>query len=143
AFVAAPANAARIVVAHHHFAPAPDYENEHDTMRGARAALDRLNALKVDLILGGHLHRAYIGNSLDIYPGRDRTEGITIVQSGTTPSQRGRAREREKNSFNLIRLDASVIHITHFMYFHEADGFVPVSRHEFPRRSRHWLESSG
>ena len=130
---------ARIVVAHHHFAPAPDYDNEHDVMRRGRQALDRLNELKVDLILGGHLHRAYIGNSLDVYPSKDRASGITIVQSGTTTSGRGRAREREKNSFNLIRIDGDVVHIDHYMYFHALEGFAPLSRHEFPRRDRHYL----
>jgi hypothetical protein len=34
----------------------------------------------VDLILAGHLHRAYVGNSLDIYSGEDREQGIVIVQ---------------------------------------------------------------
>jgi len=130
---------ARIVVAHHHFAPAPDYDNEHDVMRRGRQALDRFNAMKVDLILGGHLHRAYIGNSLDVYPSKDRASGITIVQSGTTTSSRGRAREREKNSFNLIRIDQDVLRIDHYMYFHELDGFAPLSRHVFPRRDRHYL----
>ncbi len=139
AFRDAPAGAAKIVVAHHHFAPAPDYENEHDVMRRARLAIDRFNEMQVDLILGGHLHRAYIGNSLDIYPSQDRTSGIIIAQSGTTTSQRGRAREREKNSFNLIKIGPDVAHITHFMYFHEAGGFAPASRHDFPRRHCHYL----
>ena len=74
-------------------------------MRRARQALDRFTELGVDLILGGHLHRAYIGNSLDVYPSKDRTSGITIVQSGTTHLGRGQAREREKNSFNLISIE--------------------------------------
>lgn len=139
AFQDAPPECARIVVAHHHFAPAPDYDNEHDVMRRGRQAMDRFNSLKVDLILGGHLHRAYIGNSLDVYPSKDRASGITIVQSGTSTSGRGRAREREKNSFNLIRIDPDVMHIDHYMYFHELEGFAPLSRHEFPRRDRHYL----
>ncbi len=139
AFRSAPSGAAKIVVAHHHFAPAPDYDNEHDVMRRAKEALDQFNEMDVDLILGGHLHRAYIGNSLDVYPSKDRTRGIIIVQSGTTTSQRGRAREREKNSFNLIKIGPEVTRITHFMYFHEAGGFAPVSRHLFPRRSRQYL----
>jgi 3',5'-cyclic AMP phosphodiesterase CpdA len=134
AFANSPAGAARIVVAHHHFAQAPDYDNKHDAMRGGQPALDRLASLGVDLILGGHLHRAYIGNSLDVYPGQDRAHGIIIVQAGTTTSRRGRAREREKNTFNLIEIDASSVRIAHWMYFHEESGFVPVSRHEFPRR---------
>ena len=139
AFRDAPLGAARIVVAHHHFAPAPDYDNEHDVMRRAKAALDRFSELDVDLILGGHLHRAYIGNSLDVYPSKSRKSGTVIVQSGTTTSRRGRAREREKNTFNLIRIGPDVIRISHFMYFQELDGFAPVSRHIFPRRDRGYL----
>ncbi len=139
AFGDAPPGAARIVVAHHHFAPAPDYDDEHDVLRRARQAIDRFNELQVDLILGGHLHRAYIGNSLDLYPSKDRSSGIVIVHSGTTTSRRGRAREREKNSFNLIKIGPEAIRITHRMYFAELGGFAPVSRHEFPRRDRHYL----
>ena len=111
-------------------------------MRGGREALDRFSTLGVDLILGGHLHRAYIGNSLDVYPSHNRSRGITIVQSGTATSQRGRAREREKNSFNLIELAAATIRITHYMYFHEQSGFAPLSRHEFPRQPQMFLRDS-
>ena len=139
AFRHAPPGAAKIVVAHHHFAPAPDYDARHDVMRRGKTALDRFTELGVDLILGGHLHRAYIGNSLDVYPSKDRTSGIIIAQSGTTTSRRGRAREREKNSFNLIQIGSDVTRITHFMFFHEIAGFAPVSRHVFPRRNRHYL----
>ncbi len=128
----------RIVVAHHHFAPAPDYEGG-EVMPGAREALERFQAMGVEMILGGHLHRAYIGNSLDVYPGVERGRGVIIVQSGTTTSRRGRAREREKNSFNLIRVGEDVIRITHYMHFHELGGFAPVSRHIFPRFGRSWL----
>ncbi len=135
----APAMAVKIVVAHHHFAPAPDYDHAGDKMAGAKAALDRFTELGVDLVLGGHLHRAYIGNSLDVYPSSDRTSGIIIVQCGTSTSQRGRAREREKNSFNLIKIGDDVVRITHYMHFHETGGFAPVSRHIFPRRSRHFF----
>lgn len=122
----------RIVVAHHHFAPAPDYEGGQVMPRSKRA-IDTFTELKVDLVLGGHLHRAYIGNSLDLYPGLDRDHGIIIVQSGTTTSRRGRVREREKNSFNLIRVTGEVIRITHYMYFEDIDDFASVSRHIFPR----------
>jgi 3',5'-cyclic AMP phosphodiesterase CpdA len=140
AFRDAPPGAARIVVAHHHFAPAPDYDDEHDVMRRARQALDRFTELEVDLILGGHLHRGYIGNSLDVYPSKDRAGGMIIVQSGTTTSRRGRAREREKNSFNFIKIGPDAIRITHYMYFAEVGGFAPISRHVFPRRGQAFLD---
>ncbi len=138
AFNNTPPDHARIVVAHHHFAPAPDYEGGQ-VMPKARRALDRFTALKVDLILGGHLHRAYIGNSQDVYAGIDRTHGIIIAQSGTTTSRRGRARERERNSFNLVRIGEDVIRITQYMFFDDVDGFAPVSRHIYPRPGTHYF----
>lgn len=141
AFRDAPDGAVRIVVAHHHFAPAPDYERDQ-TMPRAKRAMERFAELQVDLILGGHLHRAYIGNSLDIYPGRHRERGIIIVQCGTTTSRRGRGREREKNSFNVIGIGPRMLHVTHYMYFEDNDGFEPISRHIFPRPGMRFVESA-
>jgi 3',5'-cyclic AMP phosphodiesterase CpdA len=132
----------KIVVAHHHFAPPPDFEGA-EAMPKAKRALDLFTRLKVDLVLGGHLHRAYIGNSLDVYAGVDREHGIVIVQSGTTTSRRGRAREREKNSLNVLRLDAEAIRVTHYMYFDDAGEFIPTSRHLFFRRGRPPLDAEG
>lgn len=138
AFADAPENAIRVVVTHHHFAPAPDYEGGQ-VMPKAKRAIDVFTRLRVDLILGGHLHRAYIGNSLDLYPGFDREHGIIIVQSGTSTSRRGRVREREKNSVNVIRVGDEVVRVTHFMYFDDASGFAPISRHVFPRAHRQFF----
>lgn len=138
-FADAPAGVARIVVAHHHFAPAPDYLRDRP-MPKARRAIMRFVEDDVDMIIGGHLHRAYIGNSLDFYPGMHRERGIVIVQSGTTTSRRGRGREREKNSFNVIDINADTMKITHYLYFDADAGFVPSSRHLFPR-GRHSLQS--
>jgi 3',5'-cyclic AMP phosphodiesterase CpdA len=137
-----PEGVSRIVVAHHHFAPAPDYEGGQ-VMPHAKRAIDRFADLRVEMVLGGHLHRAYIGNSLDVYPGEDREHGIIIVQSGTSTSRRGRAREREKNSLNIIRIADERIRITHYMYFDELSGFAPISRHLFPRSGRRFLGHLG
>ena len=127
-----------MVVAHHHFAPAPDYEGGQ-VMPRAKRAIDFFESLKVEMILGGHLHRAYIGNSLDVYPGKNREHGIVIVQSGTSTSRRGRAREAEKNSFNVIEVSDDEIRIAHHMYFEDAGGFAPISRHAFPRGTRKYF----
>jgi 3',5'-cyclic AMP phosphodiesterase CpdA len=140
AFAASERSDLRVVVAHHHLAPAPDYEGDRP-LPGGRHILDALEGMGVELALGGHLHRAYIGNSLDVYPGEDRDRGIVIVQSGTTTSHRGRARERAKNSFNRIEVDADRIRITHFLRFE--GGFMPFSEHMFPRRPRRWLGEGG
>jgi hypothetical protein len=135
AFEGTPDDVQRIIVSHHHFAPPPDFEGA-TAMPKAKRALDAFTSMRVDIILGGHLHRAYVGNSLDVYSGADREHGIVIVQSGTSTSRRGRAREREKNSFNLLRLDQRLIRVTHYMYFDPAEGFVPTSRHIFFRGGR-------
>lgn len=141
AFANVPSGIAKIIVAHHHFIPAPDYEHDQ-TMPQARRAINRFIDLDVDLILGGHLHRAYIGNSLDIYPGKHRERGIIVVQCGTTTSRRGRGREREKNSFNLIKIGREMLRITHYMYFDQLGEFAPVSRHIFPRPGGAFVEGA-
>lgn len=135
AFAEAAPDVQRILVSHHHLAPPPDFEGA-DVMPKAKRALDAFTGMRVDVVLGGHLHRAYIGNSLDVYSGEDREHGIVVVQSGTSTSRRGRAREREKNSFNVLRLDTRMIHVMHHMYFDAADGFVPISHHTFFRGGR-------
>lgn len=137
-FTDVPTGTARIVVTHHHLAPAPDYEGGQ-VMPRARRVLERLQDLGVEIVMGGHLHRAYIGNSLDVHPGKTREHGIIIVQAGTSTSRRGRAREREKNSFNLVRISDAVIRVTHYMFFDEVMAFAPVSRHTFPRPGKKYL----
>lgn len=140
AFAEAPPSDVRILVAHHHFAPAPDYEGDRP-MPGAKRVLDALTGMGVELILGGHLHRAYVGNSLDVHPGEDREHGIVIVQSGTTTSARGRARERAKNSFNVVQVGPEAVEVTHHMHFEDTCRFAPFSVHAFPRRSHRWLSA--
>jgi 3',5'-cyclic AMP phosphodiesterase CpdA len=139
-FADAEPDAVRIVVAHHHFAPAPDYLHDQ-TMPKARRAIDRFVELGVELVLGGHLHRAYIGNSLDFFPGNHRDRGIIFVQSGTTTSRRGRGREREKNSFNLLQIESDTVSLTHYMFFEDRLTFAPLSRHLFPRPGRAFPDS--
>lgn len=138
AFADAPPEDLRAVVAHHHLAPAPDYERDSPLPR-ARSILDAFTDMGVELVMGGHLHRAYIGNSLDVHPGVDRDRGIIIVQSGTTSSRRGRARERAKNSFNVVHLGEDRVDVVHYMHFQEEDGFAPFSAHTFPRSPARWL----
>lgn len=138
AFAEAPEGDVKIVVAHHHFAPAPDYEGDK-SMPNAKKVLEAFTAMGVEMILGGHLHRAYIGNSLDVFAGSQRSRGVVIVQSGTTTSARGRARERARNSFNVVRVAPRALEVTHHMYFEEAGGFEPFSVHAFPRQAHRWF----
>jgi len=99
-FRAAEPSALRIFVTHHPFVQA----NDGDQDGYCYCPVDTLTRLKrvgVDVILAGHLHR-----SLTAHP------GPLIVQCGTTTSRRGRAREKEKNSFVVTRINSDAIHVT-------------------------------
>ena len=125
----------RIVVAHHQFAPGHDRVFDID-MPGAKRAIDCLVEQRVEMILGGHLHRSYVGNSLDFFPGHHRDRGVIIVQCGTTTSSRGKGRERDENTFNLIEAGLQTLTVTHYLYLEDAGRFVPLSKHSFPRQGR-------
>lgn len=139
AFAESPPHDLRVVVAHHHLAPAPDYEGDRP-LPGGRRILEALETMGVELVLGGHLHRAFIGNSLDVHPGADPDRGIVIVQCGTTSSRRGRARERAKRTFNLVRVHPDRLEVVHKMHFEEPKGFAPSSMHAFPRLPRRYFD---
>lgn len=102
-------------------------------MSKASRAIDCFVDLNVDMILGGHLHRAYVGNSLDFFTGDHRDRGIIIVQCGTTTSRRGRGREREKNTLNVLEFEEKQVRIRHYMYFSPEGHFAPTSEHLFPK----------
>jgi hypothetical protein len=137
----------RIIVTHHHFAPPPDFEGG-DVMPQARRALRVFGECGVELILAGHMHRSYIGSSLD-FVGRDRNErGIVVVQCGTTTSSRGRGRERFRNTLNVIDLHADRVRVVHALWSASDGEFLPASEHVFPRGERwylstHWDRSGG
>jgi 3',5'-cyclic AMP phosphodiesterase CpdA len=135
---AVPEDMVRIVVAHHHFAPGHDKVFDV-AMPGARRAIDCFVEQKVEMILGGHLHRSYIGSSLDFFPGHHRERGVIIVQCGTTTSSRGKGRERDENTFNLIEAGAQTLTVTHYLYLEEAGEFAPLSKHIFPRQGHRFV----
>ncbi|MGD8699108.1 MAG: metallophosphoesterase family protein [Gemmatimonadales bacterium] len=132
----------RVVVTHHHLAPPPGFERAN-VMPFARRALRRFTELDVDLILAGHMHRAYIGTSLDFFPGDLERRGIVIVQCGTTTSRRGRGRERMRNTLNVIRFEGGVIHVAHHAWIAERSRFMPISEHRFPGSARQYFDGSG
>jgi DNA repair exonuclease SbcCD nuclease subunit len=128
----------KVVVLHHHLAPAPDYESDQ-VLQGYQRCLAAFSKMGVELILGGHLHRSYVANSLDAYPHgaiAPGNRGMIIAHSGTTTSHRGRARERNKNSFNLIGITGDHISVTHYLLEGRGEGFVPIVSHTFPRTGR-------
>jgi len=101
----------RILVTHHNLARAPDYGPEQ-VLPAYRRYLEAFSRMGVELILGGHLHRAYVASSLDVYPQEPGARSLTLVHSGTTTSRRGRARERGVNSLNVLRIAPETLEIT-------------------------------
>jgi 3',5'-cyclic AMP phosphodiesterase CpdA len=134
----APVGAARIVVTHHNLAPAPDFDGGV-VMRRARRTLEHFTDFGVDLVLSGHLHRAYLSYSLDLLDRPAPGHGVRIVQAGTATSSRGRARERKMNSFNFIALSSEMIRVTPHLYFDDLVDFAPVAEHLFPRMEARYL----
>jgi hypothetical protein len=109
-------------------------------MPRARRALEWFTRLGVDLILAGHMHRSYIGNSLDFFPGELDRRGIVVVQCGTTTSKRGRGRERQKNTFNVIRVMGDTIRVAHYLWIGDLGRFMPASEHIFPRGATQYFQ---
>ena len=138
AFASSPEEDLRVVVTHHHLAPPPDFARDR-VMPKARRALRSFREQGVDLILAGHMHRAYIGDSLDFFPGEEREEGIIVVQCGTTTSARGRGRERFNNSLNYLRAEGGALKVVHYLWRSRNQGFWPHSRHRFGLRPDIWL----
>lgn len=122
----------RILVTHHPLAPPPD-GGEDRLLPGNDWILDRLRDTRVDLVLGGHLHRSFSTCSSSVQVGHRRNGDIPIVHSGTATSSRGRMAEKGRNSFNVLKVGAGEIEvITH--WFEEGPGrFVARASTMIPR----------
>lgn len=132
-FAATPEHVFKVVVAHHHLIPPPTFGSQR-VLVNAYDAIDLFSSAGVDLILSGHLHQTYIGNSEEFYPlGRPP---VVILHSGTTTSSRGRGVERETNSCNWIVVGDRTIMVSHLRWHGESGRFFEHSRHLYPRQER-------
>jgi 3',5'-cyclic AMP phosphodiesterase CpdA len=128
----APAGLFKIVVAHHHLIPPPNFGSQR-VLGNAYEAIDLFSRVGVDLILSGHKHQTYIGNSEEFYPRKGRP-AVVVLHSGTTTSRRGRGAEREKNSCNWIRIDERSMIVSHYRWHDSLERFAEHSRHWYPRQ---------
>ena len=132
-FEKVPETVFKVVVAHHHLIPPPNFGSQR-VAGNAYEAIDLFSRAGVDLILSGHQHQTYIGNSEEFYPqGRPP---VVILHSGTTTSNRGRGGEREANSCNWIRVDRDSMVVSHYRWHRSLDAFAEHSRHWYPRQER-------
>lgn len=128
-----PPETAKVVVWHHPVVNPPGL-HKNRAMTGANAAIRLLDEVDAELLLCGHIHVSYIGNTLDVESGL--RQGTIICQSGTSTSRRGFGREHGKNSCNLIEIDDRAIRISQLLYLDDAGRFEPFAEHSFPRRGR-------
>lgn len=130
---AAPPGLFRVVVAHHHLIPPPWFGTQR-VLNNAYEAMDLFTSLGVDLVLSGHLHQSFIGNSEEFYPkGRPP---VVILHSGTTTSNRGRAGERDKNTCYWIRVEEESMLVSNYRWEPTLHRFAEHSRHWYPRHCR-------
>jgi len=126
-----PAETFKVVVAHHHLIPPPRFGTQR-VLANAFEAIDVFSRVGVDLILSGHLHQSYIGNSEEFYPkGRPP---VVILHSGTTTSSRGRGAEQDKNTCNRVTVHRDHMRVSHYRWEPELHRFAEHSRHWYPRQ---------
>ncbi len=132
AFARAGNGGLRALVVHHALVGAP--EGDHIApLPGARRIVRRLAGMGVELVLFGHLHRAFVSEGVPNGPA-DGNAPVLLVCSGTTASDRGRGSEKGRNSCNLVRVANDRIAVTRYLRSSAADGFRPAARETFPRR---------
>lgn len=129
-FAQQPAGTCKVAVLHHHLI-SPAGHHSRKPIRNTEQVLDMLEAAGVDLLLCGHLHRSYVGTTLDLRASMQH--GTIICQSGTTTSRRGKGAEQGKNSYNVIRISDTHIRIQQHLYLTERGRYELIAEHSFPR----------
>ena len=124
----------RLLVVHHALVRAPDGHDGIASLPQSRRIVRRLTEMGVELVLFGHLHRAFVAHGV---PGGGAAAAppVLLVCSGTTASDRGRGREKGRNSCNLVRVTHDSIAVTRYLRSPSGAGFRPTARETFPRRA--------
>ncbi len=130
---AVPKGVAKIVVAHHQLVPPPRFDTQR-VLENAHDMITILNREGVEMVLSGHLHQSWIGNTEAYYPSGGRP--VLLVHSGTSTSSRGRGCERRRNTCNWIRLRDREIEISNLAWDPSSRRFFEQSRHLYPRRDQ-------
>jgi 3',5'-cyclic AMP phosphodiesterase CpdA len=136
-FCAIPASVVRVVVVHHPL-DLPEAWGKADRAKRSRRAFREWAECGVDLILAGHIHRAFAGagHRHEGFAGGE-TEMLRIgahraivVQAGTAISTRGRG---EPNSFNTVEVSATAISVERHVWNTQSGKFHISERREFAR----------
>ncbi len=126
-FCGLPADVIRMVVVHHPL-DLPEAWGRSGQARRARRAFREWAGCGIDVILAGHIHRAFAGGEAEML--RIGDHGAIVVQAGTAISTRGRG---EPNSFNTIEVGEAAISVVRHTWDSQAGQFRISQRHEFAR----------
>jgi predicted phosphodiesterase len=132
AFASAPAAHLRVLVIHHHFVPVPDRTDGAPLPRAAELVAS-FESMKVDFVLGGHVHQTHVTTSSDLLGERERP-GVPLVTCGTTSSWRGRGVEEGLNSLNVVKVGRGQIEIVPHILDDGGSDFEPQQPIVLPLR---------
>jgi 3',5'-cyclic AMP phosphodiesterase CpdA len=121
-FESSPEADVRVLVVHHHFLAAPDGDGGRP-VPNAREHVRALEAMRADLVLGGHVHQTQVRSSSEL---TGTAVGVPLVACGTTTSRRGRGSEIGRNSLNVIRVDSTEIEVHPHVHESAARAFEPA-----------------
>ncbi|BBM72688.1 metallophosphoesterase family protein [Rhodothermus marinus] len=129
-FATVPPSAVRMLVIHHHLVQLQAV-GPHDVARGARRALEVIARAGIEFILCGHLHVAHV-EPVVVQPDGHR---VVIVSAGTATSSRGRGPHREKNFYNIIRIEKETVQVEEHCYEAATHRFIDFRQHRFSRKT--------
>ena len=134
AFLGSSSGDIKVLVMHHPLVHSPDHE-KHGILPESTLLLESFNDMGVELILGGHVHRAFTSH-MKVNVDEKRIGGATlIVHSGTTASNRGRAHEKRRNTLNVLELSSADIKVETYWHEQEEGVFVAREVNAFRRRT--------
>lgn len=128
----------KIVVTHHPF-DLPEGARVRDLVGRAEHAMAPLSECKVDLLLAGHMHLAFVGRTAQRY--KIAGYSAIFVQAGTATSTRGRG--GEPNSFNVLKIAFPQVTIERVSWNSLQARFVLESTEKFVRGSDGWDRDTG
>jgi 3',5'-cyclic AMP phosphodiesterase CpdA len=97
--------------------------------------LESFNDMGVELILSGHVHRAFVSYLEANIDEQKISEAMLIVHSGTTASNRGRVYEKRRNTLNVLELGNSDFKVNTYWYEAGEGAFLARGTNVFRRRT--------
>jgi 3',5'-cyclic AMP phosphodiesterase CpdA len=131
------ADVVKVIVTHHPFDVPPGYQ-DRDVVGRARLAIETLAACGADLLLSGHLHTSYLGQTAARY--KIGGYSALVIQAGTATSTRHR---KEANAFNLIRIARPYVTIVHLTWQPGSGAFIATASNSFWHTPAGWLPCPG